>query len=127
MLYYFLVFIHLIVCVGLIFFILIQSNKGMGLSGAFGAMGGSDSVFSTSGGMNILVKITIVLSLVFTVSTLALSLKKPPMETGGIMQRSVGDQPQSVKELIQQVGDTSTSELPAAQGNETEATTQEQP
>jgi preprotein translocase subunit SecG len=92
--------LHLAVSVALVFFILIQSNKGMGLSGAFGAAGGSDSVFGASGGINILMKITIGLSLVFVVTCCVLSYIPPKMSTGSIFEGAV--QTESVSELINQ-------------------------
>ncbi len=78
-------FIHVIVCFAIIFFVLIQNTKGMGLSGAFGAAGGSDSIFATSGGLNILIKITIVLALIFACTSLGLSFVPPSNPSGGIM------------------------------------------
>jgi preprotein translocase subunit SecG len=109
--YYFLVLLHLVVSVGLVFFILIQSNKGMGLAGAFGSAGASDSVFGSSGGMNILMKITMVLAIVFTVSSMTLSIIRPPVSDNSLMSRQDISQPQSVKDLIQQ-GASANTELP---------------
>ncbi|MBN2328487.1 MAG: preprotein translocase subunit SecG [Candidatus Omnitrophica bacterium] len=102
MLYYLLVLFHVVVCVALIFFILIQSNKGMGLSGAFGAMGAGDSVFGSSGGMNILIKITIALCLVFTVTTMALTMIPPPTQSGGIIDQEFSNRPQSTSDFVNQ-------------------------
>lgn len=64
---------HIVICIALIFFILIQSNKGMGLSGAFGAVGAGDNFLSASNAFNILVKITVTLSILFAASSLGLS------------------------------------------------------
>lgn len=125
MFYYLLVFIHLFICIGLVFFVLIQSNKGMGLSGAFGAMGAGDSVFGSSGGVNILMKITIALSLLFTVSTLALTVVTPPSREGGIIAEEYANRPQSTSDLIDQTqaaGDKKELPADASQGNATPAT-----
>jgi preprotein translocase subunit SecG len=75
--------VHIVVCIALVFFILIQSNKGMGLSGAFGAAGASDSVFGAAGGLNVLIKITLGLCVVFVFTCSALSFVKPAMNTSG--------------------------------------------
>ncbi|HOL95487.1 MAG TPA: preprotein translocase subunit SecG [bacterium] len=101
-LYYLLILFYIVVCVGLIFFILIQSNKGMGLSGAFGAMGASDSVFGSSGGINVVMKITIGLVVVYTITTLTLSVVPPPARTGGIIEQETLERPQPVSEMIDQ-------------------------
>lgn len=125
MFYYLLVFIHLLICVALCFFVLIQSNKGMGLSGAFGAMGAGDSVFGSSGGLNILMKITIALSLLFTVSTVALTVVTPPSREGGIIAGEYANRPQSTNDLINQTqaaGNTKEVPADAAQSKATPAT-----
>jgi len=77
-LYVLLCLVHIVICVALVFFILIQSNKGMGLSGAFGAVGGSDSIFGSSGSLNMLVKISLTLSVLFALTSLALTVFPPP-------------------------------------------------
>jgi len=114
MLFYLLALVYIVICVALIFFVLIQSNKGMGLSGAFGAMGAGDSVFGSSGGMNVLIKITIGLSLVFAVTTVALTVITPPTRTGGIIDKEYADRPQSTSDLIDQSQAAGTANPPAA-------------
>ncbi len=96
MLYFLFCLFHVAVCAALIFFILIQSNKGMGLGGAFGSVGG-DSVFGSASGMNILMKITIGLGIIFATSSIALTMIKPP-NPQGIMAGDTGST--SVQELI---------------------------
>lgn len=97
-----LAFIHIVVCIVLVFFILIQSNKGMGLAGAFGSVGASDSVFGAStGGFNIMVKITIGLSLIFTFTCCSLSFI--PHGSSTTTSTSVVDKAEeagSIKDLI---------------------------
>jgi len=85
MFHFFVGFIHIAVSFLLIFIVLIQNNKGMGLSGAFGSAGASESVFGSSGGLNVLVKITIVLSVIFAITSLSLSFVPPSTPNGGIM------------------------------------------
>ncbi|MDP8244115.1 MAG: preprotein translocase subunit SecG [Candidatus Hinthialibacter antarcticus] len=122
--FYLLSLLQLFVCVALIFFVLIQSNKGMGLAGAFGSVGGSDSVFA-SGGMNILVKITIGLAVVFALNSLALTIITPP---GG--QRSLLDDDANIvgpalSELVEQSQSGGETTLPAQGGDVEQAAPQE--
>ncbi|MGC9329902.1 MAG: preprotein translocase subunit SecG [Candidatus Hinthialibacter sp.] len=119
MLYYLFVLFHIAVCVAVIFFILIQSNKGTGLSGAFGAMGAGDSVFGSSGGMNILIKITIALSLIFTVTTMALTMIPPPTQSGGIIDQEFSDRPQSTSDFVNQTQAAGGSTPPPADAGQT--------
>ena len=74
MLYGFLLGIYIFVCLLLVLLILIQKGKGsMGL----GAMGGSNQMlFGGSGGQDIFQKITWMLTTIFLVGSLVLSLMK---------------------------------------------------
>jgi preprotein translocase subunit SecG len=81
-----LTFVYILVCVGLIFFVLIQSSKGSGLSGAFGALGGSDSLFGATGSYTLVVKISVGLAVGFLLfSVLFGFLPEAPQK--GIMDR----------------------------------------
>lgn len=104
MLYVLFILIHILVCTLLVFFILIQSNKGMGLSGAFGAVGAGENFFSSSGAFNLLVKITITLSVLFAISSLTLSYFPPPSarSSGSILENQAAVQPRSVSDVIQE-------------------------
>jgi len=103
MLYYLLCLLHFAISIALIFFILLQANKGLGLSGAFGSFGGSDSVFSSSGSMNILVKITIGLAITFALTSILLTIVLPPSGARSIMSVSAEQQSgQSVQDLVKQ-------------------------
>lgn len=116
MLHFLLGLVHVIVCFALIFFILIQSNKGMGLSGAFGAAGASDSVFGATGGLNVLIKITIGLSLVFVITCCTLSFVKPTViKTDGSIVGTTAESG-SIQDLINtsRTADENTK-LPAGQ------------
>lgn len=114
MVYYLLGFVHILVCIVLVFFILIQNNKGMGMSGAFGSMGASDSVFGASSGFNILIKITIGVALVFTLSTIMMNVIQPSSDRS-LMQdvESVGTGP-SFSELAPAPPDAQPAEDGAA-------------
>lgn len=60
-----LTFLYVAVCSGLIFFVLIQASKGSGLSGAFGAIGGGESLFGATGSYTLVVKISVGLAIAF--------------------------------------------------------------
>ena len=80
--YYFLIFIHLLICIALIGVVLMQSGKGGGLAG--GAFGGSaQTVFGGRGATDFLTRATMVLGGVFFLSSLVLALM-----TSGVTARS---------------------------------------
>ena len=71
------------VCVALIFFILIQSSKGSGLSGAFGSIRGSESLFGSSGSYTLVVKISVGLAMAFLLLSISFSFL-PKHQSHGI-------------------------------------------
>lgn len=68
----FLLIIHLIVCIGLVISILLQSSKGGGLSGAFGGAGGGGAVFGGGGAATFLSKVTTYLGVIFFLTCIGL-------------------------------------------------------
>ncbi len=68
-----LIMIHILICVGLIIVVLMQSSKGEGLAGAFGGGGVSGAVFGGRGAASFLSKATTILAVGFMVSCLSLS------------------------------------------------------
>ena len=69
----FLIIVHTLVCIGLIAAILLHSGRGTGLSSSFG--GGAPGAFGGTGGIEKnLDRITIILSLVFAVTSVTLAL-----------------------------------------------------
>jgi len=80
--YTFLLVIHVIVCVGLIISVLMQSSKGGGLGGAFGGgAGNSNTLFGTEGASKFIKKVTEVLGISFMVITILLAVTSGPMNT----------------------------------------------
>jgi len=67
-----LIVLHLLVSLLLILIILLQMGRGANLSSVFG--GGSDSLISGPGGDILLKKITVVLSIIFVITSLSLSV-----------------------------------------------------
>ena len=72
----------------------------MGLSGAFGAAGASDSVFGATGGLNILMKITIGLCAIFVFTSCALSFVEPPQSTGSVVDQAM--EQKTIQDLIEE-------------------------
>jgi preprotein translocase subunit SecG len=91
----FLLIVHLIICIGLIISILLQSSKGGGLSGAFGGAGGGGAVFGGAGAATFLSKVTTYLGVLFFLTCIGL----------WYTSRSADDFPTSAAErLLQEQG-----------------------
>ena len=69
--------IYVVVCVGLIITVLLQSSKGEGLAGAFGGGGLSGAVFGGRGAASFLSRATTVLAVLFMVFAVVLSFLGP--------------------------------------------------
>ncbi|MHB9154813.1 MAG: preprotein translocase subunit SecG [Endomicrobiales bacterium] len=65
--------LHIIVSVGLILVVLLQAGKGSGISGLFGG-GGSDQLFNAPSGMAFIKKVTVVMAVVFMLTSLSLTV-----------------------------------------------------
>ncbi len=95
--------LHLVICLGLIISVLMQSSKGEGLAGAFGGGGMTGTVFGGRGAATFLAKATTVLAISFFASALILSFMNPSTGTavGGIqgesaVQEAAGQLPATV-------------------------------
>jgi preprotein translocase subunit SecG len=83
-LYAVLITVHILVCVGLIISVLMQSAKGEGLAGAMGGGGGiSGAVFGGRGAAPFLSKATTVLAIMFMGMCLLLTLTTGGGRVGG--------------------------------------------
>jgi len=65
--------IHIAVCVGLVFIVLLQQGKGAGMGISLGG-GSSQTLFGSSGATTFLQKITTAVAIVFMVTSIALSM-----------------------------------------------------
>jgi len=83
------VVVHVITCVFLILFVLLQAGKGAEVGATFGGM--SQTYFGTQGG-NILTKITTVLAFVFMVTSIALTTFQHREITSSVMQTVMSEQ-----------------------------------
>jgi preprotein translocase subunit SecG len=113
-----LITIHVLVCVGLIISVLMQSAKGEGLAGAFGGGGGvSGAVFGGRGAAPFLSKATTVLAIMFMGMSVLLTIT-----TGGGRGQAVAGGASAVqdyaKEQAQQVAPANVPEVNVGQPTE---------
>jgi preprotein translocase subunit SecG len=79
-LFYFIVFLHVVACLFLIAVVLLQQGKGQDLASAFGG-GGTQTAFGPRGSATVLSRATTILAGVFMVTSLGLSVLKPKAPT----------------------------------------------
>jgi len=77
MLFAFLLVVFLLVCVFICLLILIQSDKGGGISGAIGGLSGANSFLGTQDTANVLTKGTYIFGAVFLVLCVLMTLFEP--------------------------------------------------
>jgi len=77
----FVIFLHVIACLCLIFIVLLQTGKGSEIGAVFGSA--SSSVFGPTGPTTILTKITIIAAIIFMITSfyLTYSFSKPLSNT----------------------------------------------
>jgi preprotein translocase subunit SecG len=102
MLYSILLFIHILVCFGVILIVLLQAGKGAGLSSAFG-VGGGESFFGGRGPTLFLEKLTTGCAILFMVTCISLSLFASKQRSGSLLDKMPVSQsaPASVPAPIQ--------------------------
>jgi len=114
--------IHIVVCLGLIIVVLLQSGKGGGLAGAFGGAGGVGAVFGGQAAATFLTKATRYLAIGFMLTSLSLAVTlRGTLRSGTVSDGLEGRQPSAATtagEIVQQEG--TAADLPGA-GVETEA------
>ncbi|MCB4791007.1 MAG: preprotein translocase subunit SecG [Elusimicrobia bacterium] len=84
--YVMVVVLHVIVCIGLVLIVLLQSGKGGGIAGLFGG-GGSDQLFSAPSGMIFIKKVTVVMAIVFILTSLFLTISTSRREFSSVTSR----------------------------------------
>ncbi len=78
--YGFFIVLHIIICVGLMIAVLMQSAKGEGLAGAFGGTSMTGTVFGGRGAAPFLAKATTGLAVAFFLSCIVLAFLSPARE-----------------------------------------------
>ena len=85
MAYYFILALHLTVCLILIAVVLLQSGKGADLAGAFGG-GGSQTAFGARGAGTFLSKLTTACAILFMITSLSLAVLYNQKTSGSVME-----------------------------------------
>ena len=85
--YTFLLVFHIIVCLLLMFFVLIQSGKGSSMANVFGG-GGMETVFGAET-PTILNRITTILAIIFIVSSLILAVTPGKLTNKSILKQQI--------------------------------------
>jgi preprotein translocase subunit SecG len=83
-LFYLIVFLHVIACLFLIAVVLLQQGKGQDLASAFGG-GGTQTAFGPRGSATVLSRATTILAGLFMITSLALSIVRP--RTSGVLDQ----------------------------------------
>ena len=84
--YGFIVFVHIVVCVGLVMVVLFQSSKGAGLGNLFGG-GGGDQLFSAPSGSAFIRKLTTTMAVVFILTSILLTIVSSRRNQTSVMEQ----------------------------------------
>jgi preprotein translocase subunit SecG len=84
--YSLIVFVHILVCIGLILVVLFQAGKGAGLGNLFGG-GGGDQLFSAPSGTAFIKKLTTGMAIVFIVTSITLTLMTSRRSRSSLMEQ----------------------------------------
>jgi len=76
--------IHILVCVGLILIVLLQTGKGADMGASFGG-GSSQTIFGPTGGATFLSKATTAIAIIFMITSLFLAYDSGMEETGTVI------------------------------------------
>ncbi len=105
----FIVIIHIIVCIGLILIVLLQTGKGASMGAAFG--GSSQTIFGSSGATTFLGKLTTGVAVVFMVTSLILAFISGPRTGSSVVGSSTAPVRQSAP-AVPATGKTATPTAP---------------
>jgi len=84
--YSIIVFVHILVCMGLILVVLLQAGKGAGLGNLFGG-GGGDQLFSAPSGTAFIKKVTTGMALVFVFTSVTLTIMTSRRNQRSLMEQ----------------------------------------
>ena len=99
--------VHVIVCIGLIIVVLLQTGKGADMGAAFGG-GSSGTVFGSSGAGNFLSRLTTGMAIVFMLTSLTLGYFAGYKPTSSVFDRV------DVQQVNPPAGGTNATQAPAA-------------
>jgi preprotein translocase subunit SecG len=84
--YGFLVFLHILICVGLVMLVLFQAGKGAGLGNLFGG-GGGDQLFSAPSGSAFIRKLTTGMAVGFLITSVSLTIMSSRRSSRSLLER----------------------------------------
>jgi len=87
---FFVLIIHVVVCIALILIVLLQSGKGAQMGAAFG--GSSQTLFGSPGAAGFLTKITTAAAVVFMLTSLLLAFWSTPKKASLIPEQPVSEE-----------------------------------
>ena len=105
----FITIIHIIVSIGLILVVLLQTGKGADMGAVFG--GSSSTIFGSSGAGNFLTRLTTGMAIVFMITSLTLGYFSGRKQSGSVFDRGKVEAEQPAQQ--QQPGPTPTPQAPA--------------
>lgn len=105
----FVTIIHIIVSIGLILVVLLQTGKGADMGAVFG--GSSSTIFGSSGAGNFLTRLTTGMAIVFMITSLTLGYFSGRKQSGSVFERGKIEAEQPAQQ--QQPGPTPTPQAPA--------------
>ena len=97
-----LIIFHILICIGLILAILLQSGKGSDLGAAFG--GSSQTLFGSTGAMPFLNKLTAGVAIAFMVTSLSLAFIASRVPKSSIMEGKAKTQQETPVQAGEQPG-----------------------
>jgi preprotein translocase subunit SecG len=107
-----LVILHVLICIGLIIGILLQSGKGADLGAAFG--GSSQTLFGSTGAVPFLNKLTTGVAIAFMITSLSLAFLASRVPRSSVMEGKAKTQQEKPIETGEQTG------IPSDAGTEKE-------
>jgi preprotein translocase subunit SecG len=102
--------LHVLICLGLIIVVLLQTGKGSGMASVFGG-GGGGSVMGGKGFGGILAKATAALAILFMLTSITLSL----LPRGGGQRSVLGDREATAPPTQPPTGEVTPGEMPPAE------------
>lgn len=119
MLYWLILFVHVVASVILILVVLLQTGKRADLAGAFGG-GGSQTAFGARGAATVLSKATTTFAVVFMATSLALSLLSSSGAGSGSVLETVETPATAPAETGEAPPPSAPADAPAGAGTDTE-------
>jgi len=110
----FIITVHIVVSVFLIFVILLQPGKGDAMAAFAGGGGGANTVFGGRGSVTFLSKVTTVCAIIFMLTSLTLAWRSPHSASVLRARRNIAAQEKAEKKDANPLAPPGTAPAPAA-------------